>query len=94
MGDNHAEWVAQTTNALQGWRDALARYWSDQCQFSGRDRGRRDIEREISQARTAYRNRILLAYRKLLLPMARGECVPDEVATLIAEEWDEETRDG
>jgi hypothetical protein len=49
-------------------------------------------EHDISWARAEYRNFVLGWYRKLLLPMQVGDCVPNRVAELLAEEWDEATK--
>lgn len=81
-------WFNVTTWALRDWKAALETYYKEihtarSTIFEAR------VEDRIRQARAEYRHRVLSWYRKLCLPMKVGEEVPDEVAVLLAEEWDE-----
>lgn len=53
-----------------------------------------DYQRAVRQAvdaRRAYREWILGWFWCLVAPIGPGECVPNEVAALLAEQWDMET---
>jgi hypothetical protein len=49
-------------------------------------------ERAVENARRTYREWILGWYWALLAPVQPGSVVPDEVALLLAEDWDERTK--
>jgi hypothetical protein len=88
------EWAIHTTNALRGWHTALARFEDDmrQMPMGASDSRRVAALQRLTAARAEYRHLVLSWYWKLLTPMEIGACVPDEVATLLAEEWDAKTR--
>lgn len=80
-------WYAVTTAASERWRAAQEAYWEAVHEARWAHPGTIQVP-DLATARAEYRRFILGWYRKLLLPMKPGECVPDEVATLLAEEWE------
>lgn len=85
-------WYTVTVSADRRWEEALQRYWEALHKWRGHTRHVEQAEHDISWARAEYRNFVLGWYRKLLLPMQVGDCVPNRVAELLAEEWDEATK--
>lgn len=85
-------WFNVTTWAEQDWKAALFRYWQELYESRNDPAKTAEANARITAARRHYRERVLSWYRELLLPMELGSCVPDRVAELLAEEWDEATR--
>ena len=76
-------WVSITTSAREQWEKAL-RHW----QATRWDHRTELSERQIVEARRRYRETILGAFWGLLVPLQPNKVVPNEVANLLAEEWD------
>lgn len=70
-----SNWVEVTTNARRNYEAAL-KHGNAQVYIV---------------ARAEYRHQILSWYFALLVPMRIGTVVPDEVALLLAEQWDLDT---
>jgi hypothetical protein len=85
-------WFNVTTRALDAWRKAQRNYLDQMSRWRGYPDRERSIRGDLKGARDVYRHQVLSWYRQLLLPMQIGDVVPDEVATLLAEEWNEATR--
>lgn len=81
--NKHGDWFTYTSNASQAWKEALC-YWDSMNWHERETFGARYMQR----ARQAYRESVLLAFWVCVAPLEIGSCVPDEVATLLAEEWD------
>lgn len=90
--DKQYSWYNVTSWAEADWQVAVATYYKET--WEGRDDPRKieAANERVRWARRHYRERVLGWYRKLLLPIVPGECVPDTVAELLAEEWDERTK--
>ena len=80
-------WISVTTWADRDWKAALTNYWRmrDGAQRNHDEAALAAAHRFVMIARADYRRRVLGWYRKLCLPIRPGECVPNEVATLLAE---------
>lgn len=96
--DREPNWYERSCWAERDWQAALERFWDDL--EAQRRRGvsyedaKERVGSQLSIARTEYRRRVLGWYRKLCLPMEPGDCVPNTVAELLAEEEDLERGDG
>jgi len=93
MSTKH-NWVNVTAWALRDWNLALLRY-RDAVKLAGwrYGGGNDDVAiavADLKRARDDYRRRVLSWFWKLLTPIAMDgtQVVPDEVAELLAEEWD------
>lgn len=84
-------WFSVTTEGEKRWQAAFDRYWDEMAKVRGYPPGEQAAWQRLMRARTEFREWILGWYRKLLLPMDLGDVVPNTVADLIAEEWDERT---
>lgn len=91
MGDEH-NWFNVTTWADRDWNAALEVYWNEMRTARSYPALEAKARARLDVARADYRHRVLSWYRKLLLPMRPGDAVPNRVAELLAEEWDEATR--
>lgn len=85
------KWFTATTQALAEWRRANEHYHAERFSARYDPEGADRANRRLRSARTAYREVVLGWYRKLLCPMRPGDAVPNEVAELLAEEWDTRT---
>lgn len=85
-------WFTVTTWADRDWKAALARCMPTAINPGEHPLRREQAKAELKRAREDYRRHVLSWYWKLCTPMRPGECVPNEVAALLAEEWDEETK--
>lgn len=81
-------WFNVTTFALRDWTEAKERYFTAMHGARSDPQKIANAQAQITHARSEYRRRVLSWYRKLLLPMKLGDVVPNEVAELLAEEWD------
>jgi hypothetical protein len=86
-------WYNVTSWALRDWRAALKHFDEEYYARNATDAQRSRAVNYIVHARSNYRSRVLSWFWKLCAPIGIGECVPDEVATLLAEEWDLQTRE-
>lgn len=89
-------WFQATTNALDGWRNSCRQYEEEMYRIRGWERPESDdvalARARLRNARADYRRVVIGWYFKLLVPMDLGDVVPDEVALLLAEDWDERTK--
>lgn len=88
-------WFSVTQNAWARWERAMRTY-EDEVILARRRNSKRAEARaqeQLEHQRRDYRNFILGWYRKLLLPIEIGQEVPKEVSWLLAEEWDDATRE-
>lgn len=90
MGTEYS-WFNVTTWAQRDWDHAQSEFWKNWRKNRG-TRFEEQAHANLEIARAEYRHRILSWYRKLLLPMRLGDAVPNKVAELLAEEWDERTK--
>jgi hypothetical protein len=86
-------WYNVTIAAQENWQLALARYYEERYGPNFDERRIAALEARLNNDRAHYRHLVLSWYWKLLTPMKIGECVPDEVALLLAEDWDSKTGD-
>lgn len=80
-------WVNVTTWALRDWELALRQYYDNVYEARGYPDLMQVAERRLQIKRADYRYRVLSWWWKLCTPLAIGDEAPDEVATLLAEEW-------
>ncbi len=89
-------WFSATTMARRSWDAAQERYWNmvsmDSMRGTAPENARRAHWDVLVVARDWYRHCVLGWFWRLVAPIKLDECVPDEVAELLAEDWDERTR--
>lgn len=86
-------WFSVTTLAVSDWNAAIKAHWDGFYAWrDDRDEYDRSLHR-LALARAEYRRRVLGWFWKLVAPIGPGQCIPNEVAKLLAEQWDEDTRE-
>lgn len=96
MAARKQTWFGVTTAASERWKAAVGRY-HETCYLARRhapdpEAACRRAHEQAMSARREYRHMIIGWYFKLCTPMQIGECTPNEVATLLAEDWNEKTK--
>lgn len=87
-------WFSVTTWALEDWRAAVRRYHEEMHKWRGYPEREVRARTDVMRARADYRQRVLSWFWRLCAPLQVGECVPSEVALLLAEDWDLRTGNG
>lgn len=83
-------WPERSSWARAEWERELSAYWETLYALRGRDNGTgaASATARLRAGRENYRHRVLGWYGSLCLPLGLDMVVPNEVASLMFEQWD------